>query len=91
MTPREIQLDLSITDANSDAKRLDQLTVSMMRDLRELGAESVERAPGKPTPDGSKGDPFTIGRPGRVPVAEGRSEARPRCIPAMCPEQATHP
>jgi len=61
MTPSEIQLDLLIADKEADAERLDDLTVRLMRDLRELGAESVERLAGEEVPEGAKGDPFTIG------------------------------
>jgi hypothetical protein len=61
MTPSEIQLDLLITDKEADAEQLDDLTVRLMRDLRELGAESVERLAGEEVPEGAKGDSFTIG------------------------------
>jgi len=60
MTPSEIKLDLLVVDKEADAERLDELTVRLMRDLRELGAESVERSPGEDVPDGAKGDAFTV-------------------------------
>jgi len=61
MTTNEIQLHLTIAEADADEERLDALTGYLLRDLRELGAESVERAPGKPPPEGAKGDSFTLG------------------------------
>ncbi|MFX1355504.1 MAG: hypothetical protein ACFFGP_16240 [Promethearchaeota archaeon] len=61
MNSSEIQLDLTITEADADPERLDELTGRLLRDLRDLGAESVERAPGEAAPEGAKGDPFTIG------------------------------
>ena len=61
MTLTEIQLDLTVTEAGADAERLDELTGRLLRDLRELGAESVERPSGGAVPEGAKGDPFTLG------------------------------
>ncbi len=61
MTSDEVQLHLTITEAGADAERLDELTGYLMRDLRDLGAESVERAAGQPAPEGAKGDSFTWG------------------------------
>jgi hypothetical protein len=61
MTPTEIQLGLTITEADADPEQLDELTVRLMRDLRDLGVESVERPTGKAAPEGAKGDPFTLG------------------------------
>ena len=61
MPPSEVQLDLLIVDKQADAEQLDELTVRLMRDLRDMGVESVERSPGEDVPDGAKGDAFTIG------------------------------
>jgi hypothetical protein len=61
VTSSEIQLDILITDKDADAERIDTLTVRLMRDLRELGVESVERSPGEDVPEGAKGDAFTVG------------------------------
>ena len=61
MTPSEIKLDLLVVDEEADAEQIDALTVRLMRDLRELGAEAVERPAGETIPEGAKGDPFTIG------------------------------
>jgi hypothetical protein len=61
MALTEIQLDLTVTEAGADAERLDELTSRLLRDLRELGAESVERPSGGAVPEGAKGDPFTLG------------------------------
>jgi len=61
MTLTEIQLNLAVTEEDADPERLDELTGRLLRDLRELGAESVERASGGAVPEGAKGDPFTLG------------------------------
>lgn len=61
MTLSEIQLDLIISETGADAEQIDELTVYLMRDLRDLGLESVERIAGKAVPEGAKGDPFTLG------------------------------
>ncbi len=57
----EIQLDLRILEAGTDAEWVDELTTRLMRDLRDLGAESVERVAGRIVPEGAMGDPFTLG------------------------------
>ena len=55
MTSDEIQLSLIITEADADPERLDELTRYLLRDLRELGVESVERSSGGAVPEGAKG------------------------------------
>ena len=62
MTPPEIELGLTIFTAEDvDTERLDEMTVRLMRDLRDLGIESVERPSGGPVPEGGKGDAVTLG------------------------------
>lgn len=62
MTSSEIPLYLTITEAEADAESLDELTGRLLRDLRELGAESVERPSSEAVPEGAKpGDAFTLG------------------------------
>ena len=61
MTSTEIQLHMTVTEEDADPERLDELTGRLLRDLRELGAESVERPSGGVTPEGAKGDTFTLG------------------------------
>ena len=61
MVSSEIELQLAVTEAEADAERLDELTRRMMRDLEDLGVESVERPPGEAAPESAKGDPFTWG------------------------------
>jgi len=61
MTLSKVQLDLTVTEADADAERLDELTRYLLSDLRDLGAESVERPSGGSAPEGAKGDPFTLG------------------------------
>ncbi len=50
----EIQLDLTIAELGADAERVDDLTQRLMRDLRDLGVEYVERPSGGPILEGSK-------------------------------------
>jgi len=57
----EIQLGLSISKAGADDEWVDELTTHLMRDLYDLGAESVKRPDGRVAPNGGKGDPFTLG------------------------------
>lgn len=57
----EMRLDVLIDDTSGDAEDLDRLTAYVQRDLRELGASSVERLAGDETPALAKGDPFTLG------------------------------
>jgi len=62
MTTNEIKLDLTIEEPGADDERVDELTLRLMRDLRDLGAESVERPTGEPTPEGGKAAAaFTLG------------------------------
>jgi hypothetical protein len=61
MTSPEIDLSIAITEADADDERLDELTGHLMRDLRDLGVDSVERPETGVAPEGSKGDAFTIG------------------------------
>lgn len=62
MPTNEIQLHLTITEFDADAERVDGLTRRLTQDLRELGAESVERPAGESAPEGAKAtDPFTLG------------------------------
>jgi len=51
----EIRLELFIFDTELGDDRLDQLTRTLMRDLCDLGAESVEKTPGREIPKGAKG------------------------------------
>jgi hypothetical protein len=58
----DVQLNLTIAEPGTDAERVDELTQRLMRDLRDLGAEYVERPSGGPTQEGAKGaDVFTWG------------------------------
>ena len=61
MASTEIQLDLTITDKDADAEWLERLTGHLMQDLRELGAESVERPSGGPVLEGTRGSASTPG------------------------------
>ena len=57
----QVQLGLTLSEAEADDERLDEMTTRLMRDLRDLGVESVERPPGGAAPEGAMGDPFTLG------------------------------
>ena len=61
MASSEIKLTLAVAEAEADADRLDELTRHLMRDLGDLGVESVERPSGEAAPEAAKGDPFTWG------------------------------
>jgi len=62
MASNPIQLQLNLSVDHADARRLDELTRYLSRDLKQLGVESVERSPsGEVTRHGAKGDPFTLG------------------------------
>ena len=70
MLGSELELTLFIEEADSDAERLDTLTTYLQRDLRELGADSVERLVAGVVPEGAKGDPFTLGALALVVVSD---------------------
>lgn len=61
MTTSDIQFDLTLTEEGADLEALDELTIRLMHDLRDVGAESVERPSGGAVPEGAKGDPVTLG------------------------------
>lgn len=55
MPEDNVRLHLTIAESGADAERVDDLTQRLRRDLRDLGAESVERPTGEPTAEGAKG------------------------------------
>jgi hypothetical protein len=58
----DVQLNLTIAEPGADAERVDDLTQRLMRDLRDLGAEYVERPTDGPPPKGAMAvDAFTWG------------------------------
>lgn len=59
----EINLTLQLQNAgdDSDVEELNQLTHILMRNLDEVGVESVTVMRDQETPAGAKGDPITIG------------------------------
>ena len=57
----KVELNLEILAADATEEELDRVTRQLLSELRELNVESVELAKGEPAPDGSKGDPITIG------------------------------
>lgn len=62
MSTNDILVQLTIAESNADNERIDALTRRLMRDLQDLGAESVERPGDEPIPAGGKAaDAFTLG------------------------------
>jgi hypothetical protein len=55
----EFEIQVSSTDATDE--ELDRMTRQLLSKLRELDVESAELEKSGPAPDGSKGDPITIG------------------------------
>ena len=55
----EFHIEVSATDATDE--ELDRMTRQLLSELRELDVETVELEKGGIAPDGSKGDPITIG------------------------------
>lgn len=55
----EFQIEVSATDATDE--ELDRMTRQLLSELRELDVDSAELAKGGLAPEGSKGDPITIG------------------------------
>lgn len=69
MVTNDVQLHLTIGESDANAERADELTRRLMRDLQDLGAESVERPTGEPTPEGGKAAAtFTLGELALVAV-----------------------
>jgi len=55
----EFQIEISALDATDE--ELDRMTRRLLSELRELNVESAELAKSGLAPEGSKGDPITIG------------------------------
>lgn len=55
MPTNDIQLQLTIAEPSADAERIDKLTRYLMRDLRDLGIEYIERPTNGPAMEGTKG------------------------------------
>ena len=60
MPPLDFAIEIH-QDDDSDDERLFSLTSQLQRDLYELGADSVERPSPIEKPDGTKGDPISLG------------------------------
>ena len=54
MSTNDVRLDMLIAEPDADAERVDALTRRLMRDLRDLGAESVGRTAAESLPEGAK-------------------------------------
>lgn len=57
----KVELNLEIIEADATEDDLDRLTRQLLSELRDLDVESAELTKGTSAPDGSKGDPITIG------------------------------
>lgn len=57
----KVELNLEIVAADATDEELDRLARQLLSELRELNVETVELAKNGPAPNGSKGDPVTIG------------------------------
>jgi len=57
----KVELNLEIIASDATDEELDRATRQLLSELRELDIESAELAKGDPAPEGSKGDPITIG------------------------------
>jgi hypothetical protein len=57
----KVELSLEITSTDATDEELDRATRQLLSELRELNVESAELEKGAPAPEGSKGDPVTIG------------------------------
>jgi len=55
----EFNIEVSATDASEED--IDSMTRQLLAELRELEVESIKLAKGGSAPQGSKGDPVTIG------------------------------
>jgi len=55
----EFEIQVNATDATDE--ELDRMTRQLLAELRETNVESVVLAKGASAPEGSKGDPITIG------------------------------
>jgi hypothetical protein len=56
-----MELELTVSAANSTDEELDQLTRNLLGELRDLNIETVSLARERSTPHGTKGDPVTLG------------------------------
>lgn len=60
-TPDAIELMLEIHSEGATEEELDKLTRNLLSELRGVDTASAQLAAGGKTPDGTKGDPVTIG------------------------------
>ncbi len=61
MSADNIQLQLAIMEEDSDSERVEELTLSLIKLLREFEIDKIERGSDQPIPQGAKGDPLTAG------------------------------
>jgi hypothetical protein len=59
--PELTKLDVEISASDATEEDIDRMTRQLLSELRELNVESAELTKGGPAPEGSKGDPITIG------------------------------
>ena len=56
-----IQLNIEVSATDATVEDIDQMTRHLLSELKELNIESADLAKAGPAPEGSKGDPVTIG------------------------------
>lgn len=56
-----IELNINISEIDSDRERVDYLTNALISLLRELDVDYIERPKNRAVPSGAKGDPITVG------------------------------
>jgi hypothetical protein len=56
-----IKLDINVCTSDATEEEIDRLTRQLLTELKQTNVESVELVKGSSAPEGSKGDPVTIG------------------------------
>jgi hypothetical protein len=59
--PGLYQFNIEVSASDTAVEDIDQMTRQLLSDLKDMDVESVELAKGAAAPEGSKGDPITIG------------------------------
>lgn len=59
--PDQVEFNIEVSAQDTSAEDIDWMTRQLLSDLRELDIESVELTKGGIAPEGTKGDPITIG------------------------------
>ena len=57
----QVEFDIEVSATDASEEDIDNMTRRLLAELRELDVESAELMRGESAPQGSKGDPLTIG------------------------------